>query len=113
MIMNKIVVAAAGILLCFVVASFGQDDLKPWEKYGLSQTEWKMVQDNKIPTSKVEELLGAGISVGEYIKKPWKDLGLTEGDWIEKHRNGLSSYDIELEMNATGHAVKSDTANKP
>jgi hypothetical protein len=113
MIMNKIVVIAAGILMCFFVASFGQDNLKPWEKYGLSQTEWKMVQVNKIPTSKVEELLGAGISVGEYVKKPWEELGLTEGDWIEKHRNGLSSYDIELEMKATGRTVKSDTANKP
>jgi hypothetical protein len=105
----------AGVLmfLCLALASFGQgSDARPWEKYGLSQTEWKMIQENHISRDKVQMLLSAGISLGEYCKKPWTGLGLTEGDWIEKRRAGLTSYDIELEAKAgrAGRRSTIDTA---
>jgi hypothetical protein len=93
---ERFIIALMGCL-CLVFAVFGQDDLKPWEKYGLSQSEWKTIQDNKISLDKVQVLLSAGIPIGEYSKKPWKELGLTENEWIKKRRAGLSSYDIELE----------------
>jgi hypothetical protein len=104
----------AGLLLCcgLAIMSFGQDNIKPWEKYGLSQSEWKIIQDNKISLDKVPLLLSTGISIGEYIKKPWKELGLTEGEWIEKRRAGLSSYDIELEMKSRHH-WKGETKDEP
>ena len=89
--------------LCITFFSFGQDDLKPWEKYGLSQSEWKMVKENGVSMDKIPLLLSAGISIGEYIKKPWKELGLTEGEWIEKRRSGLTAYDIELETKSHHH----------
>ena len=106
-------ILALFMCLCFVGMSSGQEDLKPWEKYGLSQSEWKMVQDNKISINKVQELLSAGISLGEYTKKPWKGLGLSEGDWIEKRRAGLTSYDIELEMKAKHRHLKADERDEP
>jgi hypothetical protein len=97
------------VFLCLAFASFGQDEVRPWEKYGLSQNEWKLVQENHISRDKVQTLLSAGVAVGEYCKKPWKELGLTEGEWIEKRRAGLTSYDIELETKA-GRRWKADSA---
>ena len=89
-----IVVATVGILAVFV---YGQDANNPWEKLGLSQTEWRMITDNKIPMSKVEQLLTVGISIGEYLQNPWESLKMTEDNWVKKRRSGLTSYDIELE----------------
>ena len=100
----------AGVLLflCLAFASFGQSDTRPWEKYGLSQSEWKLIQDNKISRDKAQTILSAGISIGEYCKKPWKAIGLTEGEWIEKRRAGLTSYDIALEVKSS-RRWKADT----
>jgi hypothetical protein len=88
------VVVVFGILTGFV---FGQDENKPWEKLGLSQTEWRMITDNNISMSKVEQLLKNGISIGEYSQKPWEPLRMSEENWVKKRRSGLTSYDIELE----------------
>ncbi|MBN1127371.1 MAG: hypothetical protein JXA71_00185 [Chitinispirillaceae bacterium] len=92
---------ACSIGACLVALGWGQyldDEPKPWEKYGLSQTEWKMIKDNNIPLSKVEELLKAGISISEYVEQPWKKLSLSERQYIQKRRSGLTAYDIELEQ---------------
>ena len=87
------------ILLIFLISGtgIGQDDIKPWERLGLSLTEWKLIQENNIPVSKVEKLLKNGISISEYIDKPWERLEMKESKWTEKRRAGMSSYDIELE----------------
>ncbi len=106
---DKIVSIGFLIFICLAFNSFSQDEQKPWEKYGLSQTEWKMIQDNKISLDKVQALLSTGISIGEYIKKPWMELGLTESEWIKKRRAGLTTYDIELEMK-TNHPGGKDVA---
>ncbi len=82
--------------MLFFISAKAQEDW-PWLKYGLSQTEWKMITDNEIPIPKVEELLQIGVDIGEYVRKPWADLGMSEKDWLSKRRSGLSSYDIELE----------------
>ena len=108
---NPIIVYQLLICLSLAFASFGQDNIKPWEKYGLSQSEWKIIQDNKISLDKVPVLLSAGISIGEYSKKPWKELGLTEGEWIEKRRAGLTAYDIELEVQSNRRHWKVDSKN--
>ena len=96
------------LFLCLPFASFCQNELKPWEKYGLSQTEWKMIQDNTISLDKVQELLQTGVSIGEYIQKPWEKLFLSEGEWIEKRRSGLTTYDIELEMKSNNRLPNKD-----
>jgi hypothetical protein len=88
------------VLLCAAFPSSGQSEIRPWEKYGLSQSEWKLVQENDISLDKVRTLLSAGIAIGEYCRQPWKRAGLTEGEWIEKRRAGLTAYDIELEARA-------------
>jgi len=88
---------ACTILLLFNYLCSAQDESRPWERLGLSQTEWRLVNENNISMSKLEQLLKSGISVGEYIQKPWVPLGMTEEKWIKKRRAGLTSYDIELE----------------
>jgi hypothetical protein len=99
------VVVVVGILTGFV---YGQDENKPWEKLGLSQTEWRMITDNKISMSKVEQLLKYGISIGEYFQKPWESLKMTEDRWVKKRRSGLTSYDIELEAQRDNESWKKE-----
>ncbi|NLG19361.1 MAG: hypothetical protein GX556_18730 [Fibrobacter sp.] len=77
-----------------------QDDNKPWERLGLSQTEWMLIEEHNISMHKLEQLLKDGIGVGEYIQKPWEKLGMSESKWMAKRRSGLTNYDIELESGA-------------
>ena len=99
-------------LLLFLLSPtlYSQDDNKPWERLGLSLTEWKLIQDNNMPMSKVETLLKDGIGIGEYFNKPWERLDMTETKWIAKRRSGLTSYDIELEVRGEAH---NDTSMQP
>jgi hypothetical protein len=117
--MEKRNIVLAGMILCCFFAGLtgGQETVKPWEKYGISQTEWKMVQDNKIALDKLEIILSSGIGIAEYCQKPWVKLKIKESDWIDKRRAGMSSYDIELDVQSdrTGYkqdnrmAIKSET----
>jgi hypothetical protein len=99
-----------GLALCFIVSvySHGQTDPKPWEQYGISQTEWKIIQDKNISIEKLKEILAAGISVSEYAEQPWKNLSLSEHAWITKRRNGMTSYDIEVEQQIKQREWKGD-----
>lgn len=95
------------VILAFFMGS-AQQDLEPWEKLGISKTEWKMIHDNKMPMGQVEDLLKAGIGISEYFKRPWEELGLTESKWIEKKRSGMSNYDIELEAKSSNAEWKTE-----
>lgn len=88
------------IIVILLSLSFSQDPNKPWERLGLSQTEWKMIQDNHLPESKVEQLLKDGIGIAEYLQRPWVELNMSEVEWIKKRRSGMSNSDIESEVNA-------------
>lgn len=80
------------------VAQAQQDEITPWEKLGISKTEWLLIQDNKIPMSKVAELLTSGIGIGEYVEKPWLRLEMSESKWISKRRSGLTQDEIERKV---------------
>lgn len=85
------------MFLFFIIINclaYSQEEISPWEKLGLSKTEWIMIQENEIPPGKVEDLLKAGIGIGEYVKKPWMNLGMSEEKWINKRRSGLTNDDI-------------------
>ena len=86
-----------------------QDDLRPWERLGLSITEWNLITENKMPMKKVESLLRDGIGISEYFKKPWEPLDMSEKEWIAKRRKGLTSYDIEQEV----RLANSDSSMQP
>lgn len=93
--------------VCIAVC-YGQEQIDPWERLGLSKTEWIMIEENHMPMNKVEDLLKAGIGISEYFKNPWVELNMTEQKWIEKKRSGMSSYDIEIEAKANNAEWKSE-----
>ncbi len=95
------------LFVCIAVC-YGQEQIDPWEKLGLSKTEWIMIEQNHMPMSQVEDLLKAGIGISEYFKKPWVELNMTEQKWIEKKRSGMSSYDIEIEAKASNTEWKTE-----
>ena len=86
------------LVLLVQVPLHAQEDLKPWERLGLSITEWNLITENNMPMKKVESLLKDGIGISEYFEKPWEPLDMTEKEWIAKRRRGLTSYDIEQEV---------------
>jgi|GEM_PF-1343901 len=90
------------LVLLLPAVLFSQDDSRPWERLGLSTTEWKLIQDNDMPMSKVEKLLRDGIGITEYFDKPWEALGMSESKWMAKRRAGLTNYDIELQKSEEG-----------
>lgn len=86
-------------ILCTL--AFAQDELRPWERLGLSQSEWKMIQENSMSMAMVEKLLKDGVGISEYFRKPWESVGLSEDKWLVKRRSGLSNRDIEMQFRAT------------
>jgi hypothetical protein len=105
--LKKITLAVLILLSSYASMCFAQEIDKPWERLGLSQTEWKMILDNNLSMSKVEQLLKCGIGIGEYFRKPWEKVHLSEEKWIKKRRSGLTDYDIELEA-STREETRSD-----
>ena len=100
----------AVLIFSFWVVTYSQE--KPWERLGLSETEWKQIQEYQIPMSKVEKLLRSGIGICEYVEKPWEDLELSESQWIGKRRSGMTEYDIELEAQSKNRERKSDAGKE-
>lgn len=108
--MKKNGTIAFGLLLCcwIVFCAWGQETAKPWEKYGISQSEWKLTKENKISEEKLKVILSSGIGISEYCQKPWKKLAIKESEWMDKRRAGMSSYDIELEIQSDRTSFKQD-----
>lgn len=108
--MKKSDTIAFGFLLCtwIIFSVCAQDAVKPWEKYGISQSEWKMTKDNNISEDKLRVILSSGVSISEYCQKPWKKLGIKEAEWMDKRRAGMSSYDIELDTRSDRTSYKQD-----
>lgn len=106
----KLLFSAIVVIIISAVPISAQDDSRPWERLGLSITEWNLIQDNNLPMKKVEELLKAGIGISEYFDQPWTELNLTEEQWVGKRRGGMTSYDIELEAKTiTPNSERSDS----
>lgn len=95
------------LFMCIAVC-YGQEQIDPWERLGLSKTEWIMIEENHMPMRQVEYLLKSGIGISEYFKKPWVELNMTEQKWIDKKRSGMSSYDIEIEAKASNAEWKTE-----
>jgi hypothetical protein len=70
-------------------------DKEEYEKLGLSQVEWDMIQKSHMSKDKLHHLLKCGISIPEYFKSPWKELNLSEGEWLNRRCCGQSSGDIK------------------
>jgi hypothetical protein len=69
-------------------------DKDEWERRGLSQIEWEMVLDSRMPMIKLDELQESGISISEYFRYPWLNYGITEKEWLKSRKSGLLESDI-------------------
>lgn len=78
-------------------AAMTASDKEEYERRGLSQVEWEMVLDARMPVKKVDDLLKAGISITEYFRYPWLKYGISEEEWIRSRRAGLLESDIAAE----------------
>ena len=86
-------------------------DKDEYERLGLSQIEWEMIQKAKMPKSKLYELLKCGISIREYFSSPWLECNISENEWISRRKAGESSGDIrtrERQRDAEAHRVSRD-----
>ena len=95
----RILIAASTILTLWGLApllAMTPADKDEYERLGLSQVEWEMIQKAKMPKSKVYELLKCGVSIKEYFSSPWMELGMQEDEWLSRRRAGESSADIKL-----------------
>ena len=84
-----------GVFACplFAMTAADKDE---YEKLGLSQVEWEMIQNAHMSKGKLHRLLKCGISIPEYFKSPWRELDISEGYWIDCRCSGQSSADIRL-----------------
>jgi hypothetical protein len=87
-------------------------DKEEYEKLGLSQVEWGMIQNAHMSKGKLHHLLKCGISIPEFFKSPWEQLHISEGEWLSRRCSGQSSTEISTcELNkqcGIGKASSSD-----
>jgi hypothetical protein len=86
-------------------------DKDEYERLGLSQVEWEMIQKAKMPKSKVYDLLKCGVSITEYFTSPWLEFNMSEDEWIGRRKAGESSSDIrtkERHREEEAHKVSHD-----
>ena len=69
-------------------------DKEEYERLGLSQVEWDMIQKSHMSKSKLYHLLKCGISIPEFFKSPWEEVNLSENEWLRRRCLGQSSAEI-------------------
>jgi len=106
---NRRSIITVFLLLCTVSVTFSQLDSKPWERLGLSITEWELIEKHHMTMGQVDKLLMDGIGISEYFEKPWTDLGITEEKWLSLRRTGLTTADIKRQqLMKTGEFIKNE-----
>jgi hypothetical protein len=92
----RIVTLILTLLLLFAAIAHGQTNAdRPWEKYGMSQVEWKKFQASGLTLKELEELLKMGVTLNEVLSRPWISLQITKRQWLRQRKQGLSNEDIE------------------
>jgi hypothetical protein len=94
MFFNKITGIFCISILIASAYSMTAADKEEYEKLGLSQVEWEMIQNAHISKNKLYHLLKCGISIPEYFKSPWIELDMSENEWLTKRCRGLSTSDM-------------------
>jgi hypothetical protein len=82
------------ILISFPLFGMTIADKEEYEKLGLSQVEWEMIQKSHMSKAKLHHLLKCGISIPEFFKSPWEEIKLSEGEWLKRRCCGQSSGEI-------------------
>ena len=71
------------------------DDKNEMQRLGITGKEWQLYKESGMSKHKLQKLLSAGITLGEYFKEPWKKLGISSNEWIRLRRSGLGNQEIK------------------
>ncbi len=78
------------------ISTFAQvSEARPWEKYGMSQVEWKKFKESNLTLNDLEELLKMGITLNEFLSRPWISMQISKHTWMTQRQQGMSNEDIE------------------
>jgi hypothetical protein len=69
-------------------------DLKPWEKLGITSKEYAAANERSISTDSIKIITSHGIGIFEYLSEPWKSDSISREEWFGYHRKGLTSKNI-------------------
>ncbi len=81
-------------LICTISALLFSQDMRIWEKHGLTSTEWRIAKENGVSVETLDTLTSMGIHVSEYIVSPWDNLGINREQWFEFRSAGMSNSAI-------------------
>lgn len=83
------------VLLIFAMFCLSSsEEMRAWEKHGLTSTEWKIAHENKVSVETLDTLTSMGIHVTEYISSPWVKIGITRAQWFEYRSAGMNDSAI-------------------
>lgn len=68
--------------------SLSASDRELYQKYGLSETEWRLVREHGIELDELQEIMGIGLSLRDYVNRPWETLGLSRSRYLGLLRRG-------------------------
>lgn len=103
-----------GILLMILtvtplVFSQSYDELKPWEKLGITSREWHEAQVRGFPDDSIKIVVSLGLTVSDWFKKPWERFGFTVEAYLAYRLKGYSDEDLyKMQHPDTIEIVKSD-----
>ena len=90
-------------LMLLVSSALSQDtlleDLKPWEKLGISSKEYHECQLREFPEDSIKLILSYGINPIQFFKKPWVSINITLIEWMGYRKAGLTDQEIYLKLN--------------
>ncbi|MBD3316057.1 MAG: hypothetical protein GF344_09735 [Chitinivibrionales bacterium] len=76
--------------LCLSSARDAQSQKEYYADKGVSEAEWGMILDARMPREKIDEVLKSGASISLYFTYPWLKVGYTEQQWLRLRREGLT-----------------------
>ena len=84
------------LFLLLVLSLLSQSqDMRIWQKHGVTSTEWMIARDSGVSIKKLDKLTLMGVSVRVYVAKPWIAFNIKERWWWSFKGMGLSDEEIE------------------
>jgi hypothetical protein len=71
------------------------EELKPWERLGITSKEYHECQLRSFPEDSIKYILKLGIMPSEYFQKPWQSLNIQLLEYFSYRKRGLSDDQIK------------------
>lgn len=82
--------------------------LKLWEKLGITSKEYAIAQQNGMPEDSIKFLTSQGIGIVEYYSHPWDSVGVSRERWFEYRHLGYTDKMITADLDTTGMKFRAD-----